>query len=140
MWTTGSGMDKDSKGQRKTEDWQRATSCNGRTQPRTEQNRIVFADTVILLTVEMLFSYIFPRPYLIQLMLTLLQTTPPRWSSGKAPASRAEDPGFKSRLRRDFLRSSHTSDLKIGTPVATLPGSWRYRVSTGTGRPGVSIL
>ena len=36
--------------------------------------------------------------------------------------------------------SSHTSDLKIGTPVATLPGAWRYRVSTGTGRPCVSIL
>ena len=32
------------------------------------------------------------------------------------------------------------SDLKIDTPVATLPGAWRYRVSTGTGRPGVSIL
>ena len=39
-----------------------------------------------------------------------------------------------------FWGSSHTSDLKIGTPVATLPGAWRYRVSTGTGRPGVSIL
>ena len=39
-----------------------------------------------------------------------------------------------------FSGSSHTSDLKIGTPVATLPGAWRYRVSTGTGRPGVSIL
>ena len=39
-----------------------------------------------------------------------------------------------------FSRSSHTSDLKIGTPVATLSGAWRYRVSTGTGRPGVSIL
>ena len=36
--------------------------------------------------------------------------------------------------------SSHTSDLKTGTPVATLPGAWRYRVSTGTGWPGVSIL
>ena len=36
--------------------------------------------------------------------------------------------------------SSHTSDFKIGTPVATLPGAWRYRVSAGTGRPGVSIL
>ena len=34
----------------------------------------------------------------------------------------------------------HTSDLKIGTPVATLPGAWRYWVSAGTGRPGVSIL
>ena len=47
----------------------------------------------------------------------------------KASASRAED-----------SRSNHTSDLKIGTPVATLPGAWHYRVSTGTGWPGVSIL
>ena len=39
-----------------------------------------------------------------------------------------------------FVGSSHTSDLKIGTPVATLPGAWRYRVRAGTGRPGVSIL
>ena len=59
----------------------------------------------------------------------------------KASASRAEDPGFESRLRRDFFPgTSHTSDLKIGTPVATLPGAWRYRVSAGTGRAGVSIL
>ena len=65
----------------------------------------------------------------------------PRWPSGKASASRAEDPGFESRLRRDFFSgSSHTSDFKIGTPVATLPGAWRDRVSAGTGRPGVSIL
>ena len=53
---------------------------------------------------------------------------------------RAEHPGFLSRLRRIFSGSSHTSDLKIGTPVATLQGAWRYRVSAGTGRPGVSIL
>ena len=39
-----------------------------------------------------------------------------------------------------FSGSSHTSDSKIGTPVATLPGAWRYRVSAGTGRPVVSIL
>ena len=58
----------------------------------------------------------------------------------KASASGAEDPGFESRLRWDFSGSSHTSDLKIGTPVTTLPGAWHYRVSTGTGRPGVSIL
>ena len=58
----------------------------------------------------------------------------------KASASRAENPGFESRLRRDFSGSSHTSDLKIGTPVATLPSAWRYRVSAGTGWPGVSIL
>ena len=58
----------------------------------------------------------------------------------KASAPRAEDPGFESRFRRDFFGSSYTSDLKIGTPVATLPGTWRCRVSVGTGRPGVSIL
>ena len=39
-----------------------------------------------------------------------------------------------------FPGSSHTSDFKIATPVATLPGAWRNRVSTGTGWPGVSIL
>ena len=58
----------------------------------------------------------------------------------KASASRAEDPGLESRLRRDFSGSGHTSDLKIGTPAVTLPGAWRYRVSAGGGRSGVSIL
>ena len=58
----------------------------------------------------------------------------------KAFALRTEDAEFESRLRRDFSGSSHTSDFKIGTPVATLPGAWRYRVSAGTGWPGVSIL
>ena len=58
----------------------------------------------------------------------------------KASAPRVEDPGFESCLHPDFSGSSHTSDLKIGTPVATLPGAWRYRVSAGTGQPGVSIL
>ena len=58
----------------------------------------------------------------------------------KACASGAEDPGFDSCLRRDFSGSSHTSDLKIDTPVATQPGTWHYRDSTGTGQPGVSIL
>ena len=58
----------------------------------------------------------------------------------KASASRAADPGFDFHLRRDFSGSSHTRDLTIGTPVATLPGVWRYRVSAGTGWPGVSIL
>ena len=60
----------------------------------------------------------------------------------KACTSKAEDPVFESRLRLDFSRSSNTIDLKKkkGTTVPTLPGAWRYRVSTGTGRPGVSIL
>ena len=38
----------------------------------------------------------------------------------KASASRAEDPVLESHLRRDFSGSSHTSGLKIGTPVVTL--------------------
>ena len=57
-----------------------------------------------------------------------------------ASASGAEDPEFEPRLRRDFSRLNHTSDLEIGTPVATLPGAWRNRVSAGTGQPIVSIL
>ena len=32
-----------------------------------------------------------------------LSLLPPRWPSGKAFASRAKDPGFESRLRRDFF-------------------------------------
>ena len=58
----------------------------------------------------------------------------------KASASGAEGPGFESRLRWDFSRFSHISDLKTGTPVATLPGAWHYRVSAETGQPGVGIL
>ena len=58
----------------------------------------------------------------------------------KASASGAEDPGCESRLRRDFSGSIHTNDLKLGAPVVILPGAWHYRVSTGTGQPGVSIL
>ena len=73
--------------------------------------------------------------------LTML--TPPRHVGLviKPSAPRVEDPGFDSRLRRgDFSGSSHTSDLNIETPVLTLPGAWRCRVSAGTGRPGVSIF
>ena len=45
----------------------------------------------------------------------------------KASASRAADRRFDSRfLRGDISGWSHTTDLKIGTPVATLPGAWRY--------------
>ena len=58
----------------------------------------------------------------------------------KASDSGAEGPEFESLLRRDFSWSSHTSDLKIGIPVATLPGAWHYWVSAGTGRSSVSIL
>ena len=56
------------------------------------------------------------------------------------PPREREVPGSNPVSAGIFSGSSHTSDLNIGTPVATLPGAWRYRVSTGTGRPGVSIL
>ena len=49
-------------------------------------------------------------------------------------------PGLNPARAGMFPGSSHTSDLKIGTPVAILPGAWCYRVSAGTGWPGVSIL
>ena len=56
-------------------------------------------------------------------------------------ALRVEDQGFDSGLRcGEFSGSSHTSDLKIGSPVATLQGTWHYGVSAGTGWPGVSVL
>ena len=56
------------------------------------------------------------------------------------PPLRPEDPGFESRLQWDFSRPSQTNDLKIGIPVATLPGAWPHRVSAGTGQPSVNIL
>ena len=56
------------------------------------------------------------------------------------PHLKVADLWFDSCVHWDFSRLSHTSDLTIGTPVATLPGAWRYRVSAGTGRPSVYKL
>ena len=58
----------------------------------------------------------------------------------RRPPREQKIPGSNPACAGIFPGSSHTSDFKIGTPVATLPGAWRYRVSAGTGRPGVSIL
>ena len=58
----------------------------------------------------------------------------------RRPPRERKIPGSNPACAWIFWGSSHTRDLKIGTPVATLPGAWRYRVSTETGRPGVSIL
>ena len=59
----------------------------------------------------------------------------------KASVSRAADPGLDSLfLYGDFSGSSHISDLKLGIPVASLPGAWHYKVNSGTGWPGVSVL
>ena len=49
-------------------------------------------------------------------------------------------PGSNPACDGIFPGSSHTSDSKIDTPVPTLPGAWRYKVSAGTDWPGVSIL
>ena len=59
----------------------------------------------------------------------------------RASASREQGPVFESLLTVwEFYGSTHTTDLNTGTPVATLSGARRYRVSTGTGWPDVSIL
>ena len=58
----------------------------------------------------------------------------------RRPPRERKIPGSNPACDGIFSGSSHTSDLNIGTPMATLPGAWRYSVSTGTGRPGVSIL
>ena len=57
----------------------------------------------------------------------------------RRPPRERKIPGSNPACARILSGSSHTSDSKIGTPVATLPGAWRYRVSAGTGRPSVSI-
>ena len=44
-------------------------------------------------------------------------------------------PGSNPACDGIFPRSSHTSDLKIGTPVAALPGAWRYRSVLGLVSP-----
>ena len=64
---------------------------------------------------------------------------PPRWPKWlRRPPRERKIRGSNPASDGDL--SGHTSDLNIGTPVATSPGAWRYRVSARTGRPGVSIL
>ena len=58
----------------------------------------------------------------------------------RRPPRERKTPGSNPACAGIFSGSSHTSDFEIGTTVATLPGTWHYRVSAGTGRPGVSIL
>ena len=58
----------------------------------------------------------------------------------RCPPRERKIPGSNPACARIFSGWSHTIDSKIGTPVASLPGARRYRVSTGTGRPSVSIL
>ena len=60
----------------------------------------------------------------------------PLWLNGQTSTWRAGDAEIDSRL----TRSTHTSGLTAGTLAVILPGAWCYRVSAGTGWPGVSIL
>ena len=58
----------------------------------------------------------------------------------RCPPRERKIPGSNLACDGIFFGSNHTSDSKIDTPVATLLGTWHYRVSAGTGQPGVSIL
>ena len=58
----------------------------------------------------------------------------------RRPPRERKIPGSNPACAGIFSGSSQTSDLNIGTPVATLLGAWHHRVSAGTGRPGVNTL
>ena len=62
---------------------------------------------------------------------SLLLALSPSQSADLAPRER-KIPGSNPVSNGFFSGSSHTSDLKIDTQVATLPRAWRYRVSAGT--------
>ena len=88
-----------------------------------------------------------PLPFLMSSADDLAKTFSPACSrdrlvgpAARRPPRERKIPGSNPACAGIFSGSSHTSDLKTGTPVATLPGAWRYRVSAGTGQPGVSIL
>ena len=68
----------------------------------------------------------------------MLTTSLPLWL--RCPPRERMIPDSNLTCAGIFPGSSHTSDLKIGNPGATPPVAWRYRVSAGTGWPGVSIL
>ena len=57
----------------------------------------------------------------------------------RRPRREKKIPGSNPTCAEIFLGSSHTSDLKIGTPVATLPDAWRLGSVLGLVGP-VSIL
>ena len=82
-------------------------------------NMFIFVGTLLVFFFFSFFFALSPTPFypparrLVGLVVKVL-------------ASEAEDPVFESRMRRDFSGSSHTSGLKIGIPVATLPGGWYF--------------
>ena len=70
------------------------------------------------------------------------ETQAPQMTATRLPHSRqrCKQWGCLMSMCDAFPRSSHASGLRIGLPVATLPGAWRCRISTGTGWSGVSML
>ena len=60
------------------------------------RNRTIIVIIIIIISGTDLLRYVI-------YVLPHSDRKPPRWPSGKASASRAEDPGFESRLRRDFF-------------------------------------
>ena len=75
------------------------------------------------------------------IIIILTNIKPHITTASLASTSRVADQGFDSRLCwGNFSRLSHTCDLKIGTPVATLPDAMWYRVSAETGWSGVNTL
>ena len=89
---------------------------------------------LVVAVTDVLWTHSLNDPTYCDMLISVLSLTvlfihgsrPPQETASMASASRAEGPGFESRLRRDFSGSSHTSDLKIGPPVATLPGAWDW--------------
>ena len=63
--------------------------------------------------------------------------TPPHWSSGYSVGCKSWRSGVCT-VR--IFSGCRTSDLKSGTPVATLPGAWCYRVWTGLSLRYTSML
>ena len=63
---------------------------------------------------------------------------PAGWPGGSSVRLDRGGSELDSRLRH-LSGSSHTNDSEIGTPVASLPGAWRYGVSAGIGRPSVGV-
>ena len=89
------------------------------------------------------FFFVCPNEYLMDLCNLSCSSLWPTASLAlwlRHPPRELKITGLNPACAGIFSGLSHTSDLEIGTPVATLSGAWCYRVSAGTGRPTVSIL
>ena len=83
-------------------------------------------------------EYVYVCVHLQPLLSSLCTASLAEWL--RRPPPQWKIPGSNLACSESFSGSSLTSDLKIGSPVATLPGAWCYRVSAATGWSGGSIL